>query len=408
MLVLGASLVGHVGNYLFYVIAGHTLGRPRFAEVSAIIAFATIIYTPFSGLQASVARDVARLRTAGDQAGLSGYVRLMARRVGPVLAVLAIILTAAVPLVTRWLRLESRWLAGLAVVWILLWILLLIGASIAQGLERFGIVGFTFAGPQGLLRPAFLPLGVLVAGISGSMLAMIAATVVGLVVLVRPVRSVLVAPPRRIESIKVAGPVLALVSFALITNADQLAAKSALTPADASLYSAAALLGKIALFAPAALAVVLLPRVSAARARGQDPSRQVLVTMVVTAATGLGITAILALMPPRFLELTFGPDFAGARPLLGPLAFVMTGAAVLNVHITAALANMERWIGPAMSILAALFLGLLTLLHGSPYQLILAIGITIGLGLVVIEFLGTSGIVRSWLRIRRRAAVRPG
>ena len=33
MLVLGASLVGHVGNYLFYVIAGHSLGRARFSEV---------------------------------------------------------------------------------------------------------------------------------------------------------------------------------------------------------------------------------------------------------------------------------------------------------------------------------------------------------------------------------------
>ena len=368
-----------------------------------MIAFATIIYTPFSGLQASVARDVARLHTSGDAPGLSGYVRLVARRTGPVIGVLTLVLAACAPWISRWLKLESPWLAGLAVVWIVLWVLLMIGGAIAQGLERFGIVAFTFMGPQGLLRAAFLPLGILVAGISGSMLAMIAATVVGLVILVAPVRSAVVAPPRPVSAINVGGPIMALVSFAVITNADQLAAKSALVPADASLYSAAALLGKIALFAPAALAVVLLPRAAAARARGQDPSGQVLATMVATAATGLTITAALALMPPRFLELTFGPGFAGARPLLGPLALVMTGAAVLNVHITAALASMERWIGPVMALLAVLCVCLLALLHAAPTQIVLAIGITIATGLVAIEFLAASGIVRSSLRMRRRS-----
>jgi len=406
MLVLGASLLGHVGNYLFYVIAGHSLGRERFAEVSSMIAFATIIYTPFSGLQASVARDVARLRTAGDQSGVSGYVRLVARRVGPLLAALAVVLVVAAPLISRWLKLESGWLAGLAVIWILLWILLMIGGSIAQGLERFGIVGFTFAGPQGLLRPLFLPLGILVAGTSGSMLAMIAATIVGLIVLVAPVRSAVATPPRPVVSITVAAPILALVSFAIITNADQLMAKSVLTPADASLYSAAALLGKIALFAPAALSVVLLPRASAARARGHDPGGEVLTTIAVTAATGLAITTVLALMPPGFLALTFGPGFVDARPLLGPLALVMTGAAVLNVHITAALASMERWIGPFMAGLAVLCVGLLALLHGAPAQIVLAIGITIAAGLLMIEVVAGSGIVRLSLRLRRRAAAR--
>lgn len=406
ILVLSASLIGHLGNYLFYVIAGHSLGRERFAEVSAMIAFATIVYTPFSGLQASVARDVARLRSAGDQAGVSGYVRRLARRVGPIVGCLAVVLALAVPVISSWLKLDTPWLAGLAVVWILLWIMLLVGASIAQGLERFWIVGFIFAGPQGFLRPLFLPLGILAAGISGSMLAMIAATLVGLVLLAAPVRTALATPPRRVDSIKVAGPVLALVSFALITNVDQLAAKSALTAADASLYSAAALLGKIALFAPAALAVVLLPRASAAKARGDDPSGQVLVTMAVTAATGLGITAVLALMPPQFLELTFGADFVGARPLLGPLALVMTGAAILNVHITAALASMEQWIGPLMAALALLCLAMLVPFHDSPFKIVFVIGVTIGVGLAAAESLAISGIIRSALRLRRQSRVR--
>lgn len=405
-IVLAASLVGHLGNYLYYVVAGHMLGTERFADVSVMIALAAIIYTPFSGLQASVARDVARLRADGDMAGLSGYVRLLGRRVGPVLVGLTVALAAVVPLITSWLRLETPWLAALAVVWVMLWVVLLIGAAIAQGLERFGTVAFQFAGPQGLLRPLLLPLGVLAVGISGSMLAMIVATLVGLVVLLPPVRYALSATPRPVTSIKVAGPVMALVSFAVVTNADQLTAKVVLSDAGAGLYSAAALLGKIALFAPAALAFVLLPRVSAARARGEDPSTQVLVTMGVTTLTGLGITGVLALMPPGFLALTFGAGFVEARPLLGPLALVMTGAAMLNVHISAGLASMERWVGPTMAFLAVACLGLLAVLHDSPFQIVGAIAIAIGLGLVLAEWLSDSGIVRSVIRLARKRAAR--
>ena len=299
LVVLGASLLGHLGNYLFYVIAGHELGAQRFAEVSSLIALATLVYTPFSGLQATVARDVARLRSADDRSGISGYVRLLVRRVGPLIGAVVVVLGLAVPVVVHVLKLESTWIAVFAVVWIISWVVLMMAAGVVQGLERFDLVAFTLAGPQGLLRPLLLPLGLVLAGISGSMLAMIGATGVGLAVLVRPLRSTVRVRARTGVQMHPAGAVLALVGFAVMTNADQLVAKALLSPEAASTYSAAALLGKVALFAPAALAVVLLPRASAARERGADPSMEVLVTLGVTAATGLAISAVLALLPPR-------------------------------------------------------------------------------------------------------------
>ena len=100
--------------------------------------------------------------------------------------------------------------------------------------------------------------------------------------------------------------------------------------------------------------------------------------------------------------MTFGAGFLAAQPLLGPLALVMTGAAVLNVHITASMAAMSKQIGRGILALALLDVALLLFLHDDAAHIVLATGITVSFGLVVIELTAPSGVVRV-LRNRRTA-----
>ena len=44
ILVLGCSMVGHVANYLFYVVAARSLTPAQFADVSAMTALGTIAF----------------------------------------------------------------------------------------------------------------------------------------------------------------------------------------------------------------------------------------------------------------------------------------------------------------------------------------------------------------------------
>lgn len=401
IIVLAGSIMGHLGNYLFYVLAARGLGVEQFAEVTAMIAYSTIIAWPINGLQVAVARDVARMRSVGDEEGLAGLVTALVRR-GFVLGMaLAAVLVAISPVLLYWLDLSTIWLPILAGIWIVLLIWLIVGTGVAQGLERFGLFSALLAGPLGLLRAILLPLLVLAAGLTGSMLAMALATVVGLAMIAPSLRSALRGSRRRV-SFHPGSAMVALIAFASMTNVDVLMAKATLEAGVAGAYSGAALIGKIALFAPSALALVLLPRAAAALERGERAERSVVMTMGVTIALGLLIAGGLALLPGSVLSLTFGEDFNAAAALLAPLALVMTMAAVLNVHMTFSLARRSRKLPILMVAGAAGHLLLLAVWHDSPVQIVRSSAVAIGLVLAIHEVTSRYGLVRIGIIMQAR------
>lgn len=407
LLVLVASFVGHVANYGYYVVAARMLDVPGFADISVLVAFSLLAFMPFNGLQAAAARDVARLSESGDPGRVSAYIRTLLLRVALVdLLLLAGLVAVSGPL-TSWLGLESPRLIWLTAVWIALGTLLILGLGVSQGLQRFGTVAVLLAGPLGAFRTALLPVGIVVAGVAGGIGAMVAATVLGLGIVWLALRPALSAPPTAGHGLPPVGTaVVALIAFASLTNADLLVAKAALSPEDAGVYASAALLGKVALYAPQALALVLLPRAAAALARGERAEGQVLVTLGVTVLSGLAVAVVLALLPAGVLAGTFGPEYVGARPLLLPLALVMTGAALLNVHLMFAMARGSRGF-PALLVVAAVgHMLLLALFHDRAAEIITATAIAVGAATLVHETVSRHGALRmARAHLKRRSEV---
>lgn len=393
LIVLAGSILGHLGNYLFYVLAARSLGTAQFAEVTAMIAYSTIIAWPINGMQVAIARDVARMRSVGDHEGLAGLVTALVRR-GIVLSLaLAAVLIGMSPVLLQWLELSTIWLPIMAAVWIVLLVCLIAGTGVAQGLERFGLFAGLLAGPLGLLRVLLLPGLVLAAGLTGSMLAMALATAVGIAMIAPSVRHASQGP-RRSVAFRPGSAMLALIAFASLSNVDVLIAKATLEASVAGTYSGAALIGKIALFAPSALALVLLPRAAASLERGERAERAVVMTMAVTVSLGLVVSGVLALLPGSVLSLTFGDEFEVASALLAPLALVMTMAAMLNVHMIFSIARRSRRL-PNMMVAGALgHLLLLVLWHDNPAQIVRATAVSIGLVLAVHEVTSKFGLAR--------------
>lgn len=402
LLVLIASFAGHGGNYLFYVVAARMVTPPEFAAISALIAFGTITWTPVNGVQLAITRNVAVLRTSGTPGEVSAYLRQQGRRMGLAALLVAAAVIALSPVLSDQLNIHSVPMIVLAGLWIGTTFLLLAITGVAQGMEQFGYVAFSLAGPLGLLRLILLPLCLLAAGMTGSMWAMIIATVIGLAVLVRPLLgAVKVAPTTAPSSTNTLSAMAGLLAFSSLTNVDLLVAQAMLPVDDRGLYASAVLLGKVALFAPAALAMVLLPRASAALERGESADAAVLKTHALTAAAGLCVALGLWAMPTWVISVTFGPPYAAAKPLLPLLALVMTGAAVLWVHLTFSIARKSMRMVVGMVGIAVTHWILLAVLHGSAYQVILASGIAVGSALLVVELGSRSGLVRLLVRQRR-------
>lgn len=396
LIVLIASFAGHAGNYLFYVIAARMVTPPEFAAIAALIAFGTIAMMPLNGVQMAVARDVAVLRITSTKGELSAYLHRLGRKIGVTSLVTLVLISALSPILADRLHLGSAWPVVLAAVWIAAMAVLIVLTGVTQGMERFGYVSFSLAGPLGMLRPLLLPLCVLAVGMVGGMWAMILATAAGLAVMIWPtVRSARITPTTPPSMPSTLVTVIALLAFSSLTNADLLVAQASLAEADRAHYAGAVLLGKIALFAPAALAMVLLPRATAALERKERAERAVLTTIALTAACGLGVAGLLWVVPTSVLTAaTFGPAYAASKPLLAPLALVMTAAAVLWVHLTFATAKRSRRMTLGLATAAVAHWILLMLLNDSPGQIIFASAVAIGVCLVVIEFGSSSGVVR--------------
>ena len=406
VVVLAASMVGHVGNYLFYVIAARLLGAEDFSEVSALIAYALILFLPFNGVQVAAARDVARATATASPAAVAGFLRGLTRWSLLAGLALAVSLLALSPFLTGWLHLSSYSLTLVASLWVVLGVWQVIALGAVQGMQRFGLLAVVLAGPLGALRTAFLPVTVLLAGLAGALWAMVAATIVGLVIMAPSLRRAMSAraPAARFRP---GTSMLSLLAFASLTNVDVLVAKATLAAGEAGAYSAAALMGKIALYAPSALAMVLLPKASAALAQGRPIERIATITFAVTVASGLAVAAGFALIPSGLLSATFGPDFAASAHLLAPMAVIMTAAAVLYVHLNLMVARGKTVLVWVVNLAAVGHLGLLAVWHDAPRDIVAATAVAVCGVLVAIEIGSRYGAARTavrWLGQRRAAA----
>lgn len=405
VVVTAGTFAGHLGNYLFYVLAARLLGPASFAEVSALVAFATLVTQPFTGIQAAAAGDIARLRASGGMGRVGGYLARLLTLVASATGLVLVVLLGVSPLLTRWLRLESTTVTIVAVIWIAAWGAAYVGVGVMQGMDRFGQVAWLMGGPLGLMRAALLVPFVLWAGVTGSMIALLAAALVGLVGLVPTVRKASRGHSREaVGRPRLGLPLVTLLAFASLTNADVLVAKAVLPPIDAGLYSSAVLLGKISLFAPLAIAMIVLPRAASILETGGDARRLLMWAQAVTLGMGVVITGAWLLLPEAVIRLTFGESFLAARELVVPLSATMTLAALLNVGVSYALALRRRRFSVALAVGALLHILLLATFARSPGSIIAISAISIGATLVVTELLTGHGSLSAFAPFTRDPA----
>jgi O-antigen/teichoic acid export membrane protein len=402
LLVLALSMCAHVGNYLYYVVALRILGPAEYAQLSVIIALGNIVFLVFTGVQAAVAREVAAASAEGRHADAGAAVRWMVWRVLVVQLVGFAVLAALWPVAHAVWSFSSVWIWIAGACWLALGIAMQSWQGVVQGLQRFYRLGFVLAGPQGMLRLLFVIPLALAFGTVGAVWALVAATVVGLAMMARPVYDQLVASRGARRAVpQLALTLVALIAFGFLVNVDVPVVKALMSDVDAGRYAAASLLAKIAYYAPAVLAMMLLPSVTAKLTAGRPVAGRILATLGVTAGTGLLVLLALLAAPESVVTLAFGPDFGGVYGTALALTAVMTCAATLNVHLMVALATRERRFVYLLVGGAAVQLVLLVLLGSTYAGAVVASAVAFGGLLVCYEVASPYGAVRLLLAWRK-------
>ncbi len=311
-----ATAALNASNFGFQVFVSRALGPDVYSALSALLALLVIASVPLSALQLACASAQARLEGPADATHV-----LRAVALAGALASLALLLTHGV--VGGYLQIDSigpLW-------WLCAWLVLATLSAVPQGLligqSRFTALGVTALVGAGLCRLGFGAFATeLNLGVNGGMAATAMGQCVTLLLLMRAVR----APhtPRRtrlrLSAMEGAQSTFALTGLAVFSAVDTVLARHTLTATASGYYSAAATGGRIALFAPGAIALLAFPRFVRSAERGGDNRRDFGLALAGVAGVGLLVVIAVLAVPRLIITLLFGAAYIPATHQLTILA----------------------------------------------------------------------------------------
>lgn len=393
---------GNLGNYLFHFVSARMLGPASYGDVASLVAVIGLVSLPLVGVQVAVARYVAGFAEGRAESSITLFFSKGLR----LAFALGLFLTAAlgalaVPM-RSFLGIESL----LAVVLTALVAAPSVGGPVvwglAQGLQRFALFAVSIGlGPalRPILAVVFLAIGFGVAGAMGAtLIAAIVALVVPLIVLrqwiTRDTGRPSPVPGSEVGRYLVPAMV-GVLSITSLTTTDVIVAKAVLSDHDAGLYGSASLIGRVILYLPAAIVLVLLPKVAAREAAGRESRDVLMKSLVVTVGFCVIATVTYAVAPKLLVFLAFGSSFEEAAGLLWMFAVAMSGFAVLNVLLAYHLGRGAYRLSFLLLGGAVVQIVLFVAFHGSPEQL-LGVDIAVAFALLAAhELLVTRVISRS-------------
>jgi O-antigen/teichoic acid export membrane protein len=369
MVMAAATLVAGALDYLFNVLTGRWLAPVEFGALVSVTAILQVMVHLTNVIRNVVAHYTAGFTAEADGVGrIAPFVWRMWRwswRWG--LVATAVMALLALP-VAGVLRLASAWPLWAASLALLLLFLRPVTDGALQGMQRFGGLGAVQV-LQALLR--LLLAAVLIrAGLAatGAILALPLASAVALVLAFAFLWPALkgFGAPGAIPAVSwgyslqtLAG----LIAFALLTNMDAVVVKLFFDPETAGHYGPVVTLGKMNIFVPLAMGMVLFPKATQRQAAGRRTRPILLLALAVTVLPGALLTSLYFAAPGPIVRLVFGTAYADPGEVLGMVGLATTLFAALNIWLNYALSLRRRAFVVALAVTALVQLAAMLLFH---------------------------------------------
>lgn len=348
MVMAGATTVAGGFDYLVNVVIGRSLLPTQFIVFVAVTALLQIMVHATNVIRNVVAFYMAELSIQPEALARSGiFLRRSWRwawRWG-VVAMAAMALFS--PLLARLLRIDTPWPLWAGSLALLLLFLRPITDGALQGNQHFaglGAVQVLQAFLRLLLAPLLIWFGWQATGAILSLpLASAGALLLALWLLRRPFRApdadVAVPPVSWHYSITT---LVGLLAFALLINLDAMVVKRVFSPEIAGNYGPVVTLGKMNLFVPLGIGLVLFPKATQRQAAGRDSRPVLLLALVATLLPGLLLTLVYFWLPGLLVQTIFTDAYADPGIVLGLVGLATTLFAGVNIWLNYALSLGKR------------------------------------------------------------------
>jgi O-antigen/teichoic acid export membrane protein len=332
IMLVGSSVVSLV-NFGYNIAVARLLGPASFSHAAAAVTLLMLVSAITLAFQLVCAKFIARNETAAGRAGVYQGLRRKAWIVGLALGCSLVVLSEPIQ---SYLRLPSPSLVIMLAAGIAFYIPLGVTRGALQGTCEFGKLSVNFA-LEAIVK--FVAAVVLISvgmGVNGAVIAIAFSVIVAY--FLPPVPAELRITPGRTTPASFGEGMQAIIFFVgqvLINNIDILMVKHFFPPAEAGVYAAIALVGRVLYFASWSIVSAMFP--ISAGAKQEDKAKSVIIIpLLAVAAISGGFILVLRMFPQSILQALFGSGFEGAdvRPLLSLYA-AATGAYALSVVLMA-------------------------------------------------------------------------
>lgn len=322
--VMGGQLAAGLGNLLFAVVMARVLAPGEYADVVSFLALFVLLHVPGVALSAAGALAPDRLAELTPRVAVAGAavgVVMIAGSapIGDALGLapsLVLLLGVAAPA------------AGL----------LSLHRGLAYGREDLGRVTASLVAEPAVRVGAGVALAIAI-GPAGAAAGTVLAGYAALAVCAAPSSlswrwwplfggdlADTGAPHalRRADALSVG---VSFVAVAVLQSIDLLVANRVLDSDDAAAFGVLSTLGGAAFFATATIPLVLMPSLVRGRAHAETAAA------ALTAAVGIGVAVVGALLAPLYLPHAFGEDYADIARLVGPYLLAMALLGVIRVQL---------------------------------------------------------------------------
>jgi O-antigen/teichoic acid export membrane protein len=347
-----ASVVAGGFSYVFHFAIGRLLGPAPYSVVASAVAAVYLLTLPSLVVQIVGARFTSVAAAQGRAEALAPLVRLLTLISVVAGGVVALTLFVGGARVAGFLQLGDRRVVAVLSISTVLGMLVSTNRGLLQGLRRFGMLSVnvvTDAFSKVVIAVALVLAGL---GPAGAVVGVVAGPGIAYVQSLLVVRRLPRGPGQPIhlaEVARYAAPAaLAVIGVTYLFNVDVVLAKHYLSPSQAGIYAAGAVLARVVYFLGLTIASVMFPEVAARHARDQAHFHVVDLSLLFLAAVGAVLIVVYALVPAVVL-FPYGSQFIPVRPYLGPFAAALTLLALSNLLVNYFLSvNSGRFIAPLL------------------------------------------------------------
>ena len=352
-----ASSVANVLGFGYQIVMARLLRPQEYAVLTALFGILILESISSQVIQSATAKLAAQYRARDEEAALHAFVRRWATRVGGGAAAVGLLVGALSGVIASTLALPALSVALLGLT-LFLALVFTFGLGLLQGLARFIWMGSALIAQAGGRLAVGVVLVLAGLGVDGAFTGATAAIALSLVVVAVPLvplfraarGSTVTHELAPAETRFFALSAVVLLAYAALTNIDAVLARSLLRPEDAGAYAGAITMGKIVLFAPIAIAFLLLERTARTHARGEDTDRALYLALAFVLATSGLVAVAYILVPEVLVPLVVGSQYPDTAKIVGTYGVAALANALLNLWISYFIGRGEMRVGLLLAV----------------------------------------------------------